>query len=197
MLSLHGRGPAPFHDGDRRRHRSLLRRPSCAPGCAGSPLLASLGMATGSEHGPPEPACRSTTSASRVCGGRRACGFSQRRKKKRSTGIGVAVAMSLICPNAIWAMDFQFDDRRCPQSQDVERDRRVHREALGSKSIVASMLMVLSMRLIAWSCNTGRRTTCASRTVRSSWCMLCMIGADSTAPVHFSLIRLAVAERLD
>jgi putative transposase len=34
----------------------------------------------------------------------------QRRKKKRLTGAGVAVgAMSPICPNAIWAMDFQFD----------------------------------------------------------------------------------------
>src|ERR1700745_4139710 len=34
----------------------------------------------------------------------------QRRKKKRLTGIGVAVgAMSPIRPNAIWAMDFQFD----------------------------------------------------------------------------------------
>ena len=34
----------------------------------------------------------------------------QRRRKKRLTGIGVAVgAMSPICPNVIWAMDFQFD----------------------------------------------------------------------------------------
>ncbi|ACC42197.1 transposase, ISMyma01_aa2-like protein [Mycobacterium marinum M] len=34
----------------------------------------------------------------------------QRRKKKRLTGIGVEVgAMSPICPNVIWAMDFQFD----------------------------------------------------------------------------------------
>ncbi|WP_210687538.1 IS3 family transposase [Mycolicibacterium sp. GESEQ-9] len=34
----------------------------------------------------------------------------QRRRKKRLTGIGVAVgAMSPIRPNAIWAMDFQFD----------------------------------------------------------------------------------------
>jgi len=34
----------------------------------------------------------------------------QRRKKKRLTGIGVAVgAMSPIRPNVIWAMDFQFD----------------------------------------------------------------------------------------
>ena len=31
-------------------------------------------------------------------------------KKKRLTGIGTHVgAMSLICPNALWAMDFQFD----------------------------------------------------------------------------------------
>jgi putative transposase len=35
---------------------------------------------------------------------------SQRRKKKRLTGIGVAVgAMSPIRPNVIWAMDCQFD----------------------------------------------------------------------------------------
>jgi putative transposase len=34
----------------------------------------------------------------------------QRRRKKRLTGIGVAAgAMSPIRPNAIWAMDFQFD----------------------------------------------------------------------------------------
>ena len=34
----------------------------------------------------------------------------QRRKKKRLTGIGVAVgAMSPIRPNVIWAMEFQFD----------------------------------------------------------------------------------------
>ena len=34
----------------------------------------------------------------------------QRRKRKRLTGIGVAVgAMSPIRPNVIWAMDFQFD----------------------------------------------------------------------------------------
>lgn len=34
----------------------------------------------------------------------------QRRRKKRLTGIGVAFsAMSPIRPNAIWAMDFQFD----------------------------------------------------------------------------------------
>lgn len=34
----------------------------------------------------------------------------QRRRKKRLTGIGVAVgAMSPIRPNVIWAMDFQFD----------------------------------------------------------------------------------------
>ncbi|WP_459975017.1 IS3 family transposase [Mycobacterium sp. MUNTM1] len=34
----------------------------------------------------------------------------QRRRKKRLTGIGAAVgAMSPIRPNAIWAMDFQFD----------------------------------------------------------------------------------------
>lgn len=34
----------------------------------------------------------------------------QRRRKKRMTGIGVAVgAMSPIRPNIIWAMDFQFD----------------------------------------------------------------------------------------
>jgi putative transposase len=33
-----------------------------------------------------------------------------RRKKKRLTGIGVAMgAMSSIRPNVIWAMDFQFD----------------------------------------------------------------------------------------
>lgn len=34
----------------------------------------------------------------------------QKRKRKRLTGIGVHVGpMSLIAPNALWAMDFQFD----------------------------------------------------------------------------------------
>jgi transposase InsO family protein len=34
----------------------------------------------------------------------------QRRRKKRLSGVGVAVgAMSPIRPNVIWAMDFQFD----------------------------------------------------------------------------------------
>lgn len=34
----------------------------------------------------------------------------QRKRKKRLVGIGVAVgAMVPICPNALWAMDFQFD----------------------------------------------------------------------------------------
>ncbi len=34
----------------------------------------------------------------------------QKRRKKRLTGVGARVgAMSLIAPNALWAMDFQFD----------------------------------------------------------------------------------------
>jgi putative transposase len=34
----------------------------------------------------------------------------QKRRKKRLTGIGARVGlMSLLCPNALWAMDFQFD----------------------------------------------------------------------------------------
>ena len=34
----------------------------------------------------------------------------QKRKRKRLTGIGVHIGpMSLIAPNALWAMDFQFD----------------------------------------------------------------------------------------
>ena len=49
----------------------------------------------------------------------------QRRRKKRLTGVGVAVgAMSPIRPNVIWAMDFQFDTTAdWPHSEDVERDR--------------------------------------------------------------------------
>ncbi|MDT5066725.1 MAG: putative transposase [Mycobacterium sp.] len=80
------------------------------PGCVGSPPT---GLAGGGD-GPPRwlagRAGRSTTSASAGCGGRRACGSRSDAKKKRLTGIGVAVgAKSPIRPNVIWAMDFQFD----------------------------------------------------------------------------------------
>ena len=40
----------------------------------------------------------------------RTLGQPQRKRKKPLRGIGAAVgAMSPICPNALWAMDFQFD----------------------------------------------------------------------------------------
>ena len=66
-------------------------------------------MATGSQDGPPgrlEGQQQAHPPLWREEGLR----VPQRRKKKRLTGIGVAVgAMSPIRPNVIWAMDFQFD----------------------------------------------------------------------------------------
>ena len=79
-------------------------------GCAGSPPTGLAGGGDGQPRWPVEPAGRSTTSASAGCGVTRACGCHSAARKKRLTGIGVAVgAMSPIRPNVIWAMDFQFD----------------------------------------------------------------------------------------
>lgn len=92
----------------------------------------------------------------------------QRRKKKRLTGIGVAVgAMSPIRPNVIWAMDFQFDttaDGRTVKMLNVIDE--FTRQAL---AIVASMPTASSMSWIAWHSSTALRIMCASTTVRSSW----------------------------
>ncbi len=66
-------------------------------------------MAAGSQDGPPAGWQVNNKRIRRLW---RAEGLRvpQRRKKKRLTGIGVAVgAMSPIRPNVIWAMDFQFD----------------------------------------------------------------------------------------
>ena len=58
----------------------------------------------------------------------------QRRRRKRLTGIGVAVgAMSPIRPNVIWAMDFQFDttaDGRTVKMLNVIDECRTLRAAL-------------------------------------------------------------------
>ena len=114
----------------------------------------------------------------------------QRRKKKRLTGIGVAVgAMSPIRPNVIWAMDFQFDttaDGRTMKMLNVIDE--FTREALAIEVDRPSTPMASSMSWIAWPSPTGRRTTCASTTVPSSWRTRLAIGVDSTAPVHFSSI---------
>jgi hypothetical protein len=64
----------------------------------------------GQPRWPAEPAGKSTTNASANCGATRDCESRSAARRKRLTGIGVAVgAMSPIRPNAIWAMDFQFD----------------------------------------------------------------------------------------
>jgi putative transposase len=58
-----------------------------------------------------------------------------KKRKKRLTGIGTHVdAMCPIHPNALWALDFQFDvtaDR--PHTEDAERDRRVHPRSPGDR----------------------------------------------------------------
>jgi transposase InsO family protein len=94
----------------------------------------------------------------------------QRRRKKRLTGIGVAVgAMSPIRPNVIWAMDFQFDttaDGRTLKMLNVIDEYT--REAL-ARLIAASTPTASSTSWIACPSCTGRRTTCASTTGPSSW----------------------------
>ena len=76
----------------------------------------------------------------------------QRRKKKRLTGIGVAVgAMSPIRPNVIWAMDFQFDvtiDGRTLKMLNVIDE--FTREAQPSTSIAPSTPTTSSRSWIAW-----------------------------------------------
>ncbi|BBY41355.1 transposase [Mycobacterium mantenii] len=115
----------------------------------------------------------------------------QRRRKKRLTGIGVAVgAMSPIRPNAIWAMDFQFDttaDGRILKMLNVIESSPVKRSR--SRLIAASAPTVSSRCWIDWLSPTGRRTTCGSTTARSSWRTPCMTGADSTVLAHFSSIQ--------
>ncbi len=96
----------------------------------------------------------------------------QRRKKKRLTGIGVAVgAMSPIRPNVIWAMDFQFDttaDGRTVKMLNVidEFTREATRDRRRS---LASTPTASSPSWIASPSSTERRTTCASTTAPSSW----------------------------
>ena len=114
----------------------------------------------------------------------------QRRKKKRLTGIGVAVgAMSPIRPNVIWAMDFQFDttaDGRTLKMLNVIDE--FTREALAidvDRGIDADGVVDVLEHL---ALHTGRRTTCALTTVLSSWRTRSAIGADSIVPVHFSSI---------
>ena len=90
----------------------------------------------------------------------------QRRKKKRLTGIGVAVgAMSPIRPNVIWAMDFQFDttaDGRTLKMLNLIDE--FTREALAinvDRCIDADGVVDILERRPS---PTGRRTTCASTT---------------------------------
>lgn len=95
----------------------------------------------------------------------------QRRKKKRLTGVGVAVGpMSPIRPDVIWAMDFQFDttaDGGTHKMLNVIDE--FTREALARSTLIApSTSTTSSTSWIAWPCNEARRTTCASTTGPSS-----------------------------
>jgi putative transposase len=95
----------------------------------------------------------------------------QRRKKKRLTGIGVAVgAMSPIRPNVIWAMDLAFDttaDGRTVKMLNVIDE--FTREALAidvDRAIDADgVVAVLDGLALA----RGAATMCALTTVPSSW----------------------------
>ena len=93
----------------------------------------------------------------------------QRRRKKRLTGIGVAVgAMSPIRPNVIWAMDFQFDttaDGRTLKMLNVIDE--FTREGSPSRSTAASMPTASSTCWTASPSNTWRPIMSASTTVPS------------------------------
>lgn len=115
----------------------------------------------------------------------------QRRRKRRSTGIGVAVgAMSPIRTNVFWAMDFQFDttaDGRTMKMLYVIDE--FTREALAieiDRGIDAEGVVDVLARLVP---QHGRRTTSAPTTVPSSWRMRWPIRADSRVLVRFSSIR--------
>ena len=113
-----------------------------------------------------------------------------RRRKKRLTGIGVAVgAMSPIRPNVIWAMDFQFDttadgrtlkmlnviDEFTREALAIEVDRAINADG------VVDVLDRLALR-------HGAPHYVRFDNGPSSWPTPWPIGADSTVPVHFSSI---------
>ena len=114
----------------------------------------------------------------------------QRRKKKRLTGIGVAVgAMSPIRPNVIWAMDFQFDttaDGRTVKMLNVIDE--FTREALAievDRAIDADGVVdVLDRLALTHGAPHYVRFDNGPEFVAHA----VMTGADSTAPVHFSSI---------
>jgi putative transposase len=113
----------------------------------------------------------------------------QRRRKKRLTGIGVAVrAMSPIRPNVIWAMDFQFDtiaDGRTVKMLNVIDE--FTREALAidvNRAIDADGVVdVLDRLALKQGAPHYVRFDNGPEFVAPS-----VIGADSTGPVHFSSI---------
>lgn len=95
-----------------------------------------------------------------------------------------------IRPNMIWTIDFQFDttadgrtlkiliviDEFTREALVIEVDRSIDADG------------VLACWIVSRSC-MGRRTMCVSTTVLSSSRTRCVIGVDSTVPVHFSSIR--------
>jgi putative transposase len=114
----------------------------------------------------------------------------QRRKKKRLTGIGVAVgAMSPIRPNVIWAMDFQFDttaDGRTMKMLNVIDEFTREALAIGvDRGIDADGVVDVLDRL---AIEHGAPHYVRFDNGPSSWRTLSVIGADSTVPVHFSSI---------
>jgi len=80
------------------------------PGCTGSPRTGLAGDGGGQPRWPRRAGWQVNNKRIRRLWREEGLGVPQRRRKKRLTGIGVAVgAMSPIRPNVIWAMDFQFD----------------------------------------------------------------------------------------
>ena len=169
------------------------------PGCAGSPLTGLAGGGGGQPRWPAGPGWQVNNKRIRRLWREEGLRVPQRRRKKRLTGIGVAVgAMSPIRPNVIWAMDFQFDttaDGRTLKMLNVIDE--FTREALAievSRSIDADGVVDVLDRL---ALTAGRRITCASTTAPSSWRTPSATGAVQQCRFTFHRSRLAVAERLD
>jgi transposase InsO family protein len=113
-----------------------------------------------------------------------------KRRKKRLTGAGTRVgSMSLICPNALWAMDFQFDttiDGRTIKLLNVIDE--FTREALATETHRSTPIM--SSR-----CSTGCALNAAahprsfvSTTAQNSWHTRSRTGAGSTTSTPCSSI---------
>jgi putative transposase len=110
-------------------------------------------------------------------------------KKKRLTGVGTHLgAMSLVAPNALWALDFQFDHtidhRQVKMLNVIDEFTRECLDIPVEHSITADDVVAVLDRLP--SSGAERRRSCGSTTApsssRSSW----PSGAQPRAPTAYS-----------